>query len=87
MDHHHPDTHQVQQHDVRDHGPAQVLGDHGVAAIFDHDGLAGIFLDIGQRLGQHLSAVHLVKSHGKGPLFSMFVKYLVIAPRGIDQVR
>ena len=38
----------------------QLVGDHGVAAVFDHNGLAVIFLDIGQRLGQHLGAVHVM---------------------------
>ena len=58
VDHHHPDAHKGEQHDVGNDGPAQLLGHHGVAAVLDHDGFAAVFLNVGQGFGQHLRPVY-----------------------------
>ena len=54
VDHHHPDAHQTQKHDIAHDGFPKFLGDHGVAAVLDDDGLSGEFLNIRQGLHQRL---------------------------------
>ena len=64
MHQHHIDANELHQHDVAHHRILETLVDHRVSAVFYHYGLARIFLNIRQRLHQHLCPVRIGNIHG-----------------------
>ncbi len=70
MDHHHPDAHQGQQHDIGHDGAAEGVGGHSAAAVFNDNGFAGVFLNVRQGFNQGLGLLFM----GRQALPSSFIR-------------